>query len=120
MGSSLGSFEGNLEDDQIALNFAADLGERPVEIEQTDEIPVIAKVTKEDMQFTPVPIFDCIYCVRGKEFEVLNQTSVDKITAVAKKQDQMMVQDLNTKRAIELQQVELINKFATESLPDLE
>ena len=76
--------EGNDFDD-IAADFAADIV--PFKVEEAveeytqnleEEIKLTfatTKVTKEDLIFTPVPIFDCIYCVRGKQDKRLNQTT---------------------------------------------
>lgn len=36
------------------------------------------------MIYTPVPVFDCEYCVRGKEFEVLDQKKAKNIQKLSK------------------------------------
>ena len=42
------------------------------------------KVTKEDLQFTPVPLFDCVYCVRGKLDQALEKTGEDVILKIGR------------------------------------
>lgn len=46
--------------------------------------PPPLKVTKEDLQFTPVPLFECIYCVRGKLEQALEKTGSDVISKIGK------------------------------------
>lgn len=45
------------------------------------------KVTKEDLTYTPVPVFDCIYCLRDIQAQqkAFKKTSDDSIQALNKK-----------------------------------
>lgn len=54
--------------DLLDLNF--DLP--PVQLGNAQE-EIIRKVKKEDLKYTPVPVFDCAFCVRGQEFEILQE-----------------------------------------------
>ena len=69
---------GDLDDDaMLAADFENMKIEEQPHQEEIQQIEQRATVTKEDLQFTPVPIFDCIFCV--KDSHQVFQTESEKV-----------------------------------------
>ena len=73
-----------LDNGEADANHDIDIINQDILLEENKNTTARTKITKKDLEYTPVPIFDCIYCV-SKCDPVFEQESVKVIAKINRK-----------------------------------